>query len=76
MTDFECTQCHWKGPESDLVSTLICPECFTGHDPLYRLMKIGGNYVCPNCDWKGSKEEALISPECPKCNDEYLKKIE
>ena len=72
MVTYKCTQCEWTGnPEK----VYICPECFTGHSPLYRLMKIGGNYVCPNCDWKGSKNEAKESQECPKCKNEYLKEV-
>jgi len=76
MVKYKCTQCGWSGSEEELKKTFICPECFTGHSPLYPLMKIAGKYVCPNCDWKGSENNALLSPECPKCSDEYLIKID
>lgn len=76
MVNYRCTQCGWTGPESGLKNALICPDCFTGHSPLSRLMKIAGNYVCPNCDWKGEESDAIKSPECPQCGDEYLRVIE
>jgi DNA-directed RNA polymerase subunit RPC12/RpoP len=72
----KCTRCGWEGPESELVMVNICPDCSTGHSPLWRLMKKLNDVECPNCSWRSSPDMAKKEPECPKCGDEYLKDVE
>lgn len=71
----KCTRCGWEGDESELVIVNICPDCSTGHSPLWRLMKKLNDVECPNCSWRSSPDSARKEPECPKCGDEYLQDI-
>ncbi|MHA1276952.1 MAG: hypothetical protein ACTSQI_03400 [Candidatus Helarchaeota archaeon] len=75
MVTYECTRCEWTGSKEELKYVPICPDCSTGHSPLYRMMKKGDLLECPSCSWNGPPEEALSEPECPKCSDQYLREI-
>ncbi|MHA1265578.1 MAG: hypothetical protein ACTSRS_10115 [Candidatus Helarchaeota archaeon] len=75
MTKFQCTRCGWVGDEAELVMVNICPDCSTGHSPLWRLMKKSNEIECPNCSWRASPNAAKQEPECPICNDEYLRRL-
>ncbi|MHA1264891.1 MAG: hypothetical protein ACTSRS_06605 [Candidatus Helarchaeota archaeon] len=73
MSTYKCTRCDWQGPKEELKYVPICPDCATGHSPLYRMMKKGDLLECPSCSWSGPPEDALMEPECPKCEDQYLR---
>lgn len=74
---YRCTRCDWEGVEDKLIYVPICPNCTTGHHPLYRLMRKRGGSVleCPNCSSLMTPDEAVMEPECPKCGNQYLKKL-
>ncbi|NVM52596.1 MAG: hypothetical protein HWN66_02750 [Candidatus Helarchaeota archaeon] len=67
---FSCTRCGWEGDEVVIIN--VCPDCGTGHSPLWRLMKKVNDVECPNCSWRSTPDSAKKEPECPKCGDEYL----
>ena len=76
---YKCTRCDWEGPEEECIMVPICPDCTTGHNKLYRIMKHGDSLKCPNCAWDSSDStysDPLHEPECPKCRDQYLIVIE
>jgi len=74
MTKYKCTRCDWESENrEDLKFVPICPDCATGHSPLYRMMKRGDLLECPSCSWAGPAENALMEPECPNCEDQYIK---
>ncbi len=73
MTTFKCTRCDWQGPKGELKYVTVCPDCATGHNTMYRMMKKGKLIECPSCSWSGPPEDALSEPECPDCDDQYLR---
>ncbi|NVM28675.1 MAG: hypothetical protein HWN65_07520 [Candidatus Helarchaeota archaeon] len=73
MTTYKCTRCDWAGQKEELKHVPVCPDCATGHSPLYRMMKKGDLLECPSCSWSGPPENALREPECPECEDQYLR---
>jgi predicted RNA-binding Zn-ribbon protein involved in translation (DUF1610 family) len=73
MIQYTCTRCEWKGPKEELIYVPVCPDCSTGHNLLYRMMKKGDLIECPSCSWSGPPENALHEAECTKCRDQYLR---
>jgi len=75
MVKYKCTRCDWEGSEEECPKVPICPDCTTGHNKLYRIMKQVDKLQCPNCAWNSTFSDPLYEPECPKCRDQYLIKI-
>ena len=72
MVKYKCSRCQWTGDEEETVKVPICPDCTTGHNKLYRIMRQKDLLQCPNCAWNSTFSEPLYEPECPKCRDQYL----
>ena len=78
MSTAKCNRCDWEGPLTECIEVPVCPDCTTGHNPMYRMIRKRDResgevkIQCPNCSWLGEVENANAEPECPKCRNQYL----